>query len=159
MHVKCGQAGQQGLSEEEYTHMTPSEAAQFYVEEWLEDASEDYRIVVNPLDDEALAIGDWHIDSTGVPFRIFEVQPRVRWVTMEVEYIAKDVTFQGKYLLVTLSDGNLIEALLSAFPQLKEATPSQLANFQLIGGGLGIHWPDLDEDLSVAGLVRDWASR
>ncbi|WP_111658309.1 DUF2442 domain-containing protein [Isoalcanivorax indicus] len=57
-------------------------------------------------------------------------------------------------LLVSLADGRTLSVPLSWFPRLAAATPSQRAEFQLIGGGQGIHWPSLDEDISVAGLLR-----
>jgi hypothetical protein len=40
------------------------------------------------------------------------------------------------------------------FPRLLRATPAQRDNYELLGDGVGIHWPDIDEDLSVAGLLR-----
>lgn len=43
---------------------------------------------------------------------------------------------------------------LARFPRLLNATPSQLANWQISGNGYGIHWPEIDEDLSTAGLLR-----
>ncbi|MBA3980803.1 MAG: DUF2442 domain-containing protein [Alcanivorax sp.] len=57
-------------------------------------------------------------------------------------------------LLVSLADGRTLSVPLSWFPRLAAATPSQRDEFQLIGGGQGIHWPSLDEDISVAGLLR-----
>ena len=57
-------------------------------------------------------------------------------------------------LTVALADGRRISAPLSWFPRLLEAAPAQRDNWRLIGGGQGIHWPDLDEDLSVSGLLR-----
>jgi hypothetical protein len=59
------------------------------------------------------------------------------------------------HLVVSLDDGREVSISLSDLPGLAGATPSQLANVRLIGRGQGIHWPDLDEDLSVAGLIRD----
>ena len=54
---------------------------------------------------------------------------------------------------VVLTDGREVCAPLSWFPRLAKATPKQRGNWRLVGGGVGIHWPDLDEDLSVAGLL------
>jgi hypothetical protein len=56
-------------------------------------------------------------------------------------------------LQVRLADGREIGAPLTWFPRLLAATPAQRANYELIGGGIGMHWPDIDEDLSVAGLL------
>jgi len=56
-------------------------------------------------------------------------------------------------LIVELLDGRAISAPLAWFPRLSQATQQQLANWELLGDGEGIHWPDIDEDLSVAGLL------
>lgn len=57
-------------------------------------------------------------------------------------------------LIVELVDGRTIEVPLDWFPRLSGATPSQRAHWEICGGGFGIHWPDVDEDLSVVGLLR-----
>jgi hypothetical protein len=57
-------------------------------------------------------------------------------------------------LIVHLKNGRTISAPLSWFPRLLTATPEQRSNFELLGDGEGIHWPDADEDLSVAGILR-----
>ena len=56
-------------------------------------------------------------------------------------------------LIVELLDGRTISAPLAWFPRLSKATQKQLANWELLGNGEGVHWPELDEDLSVAGLL------
>ena len=56
-------------------------------------------------------------------------------------------------LSVELSDGRSISVPLAWFPRLVHATPEERANWRLIGGGHGIHWMDLDEDISVEGLL------
>ena len=56
-------------------------------------------------------------------------------------------------LIVHLLDGRVISAPLVWFPRLPEATQQQLENWELLGDGEGIHWPEIDEDLSVAGLL------
>jgi hypothetical protein len=56
-------------------------------------------------------------------------------------------------LIVELLDGRTISAPLVWFPLLSQATPEQRANWELLGDGEGIHWPEIDEDLSVAGLL------
>lgn len=63
-------------------------------------------------------------------------------------------------LAVTLSDGRLIFVPFNWFPRLAVATPEQLQNYQLIGDGEGIHWPDLDEDISIKGILlgREYVS-
>jgi hypothetical protein len=57
-------------------------------------------------------------------------------------------------LTVALMDGRVISVPLAWFPRLAAATPEQRANQEIAGGGYGIHWPEIDEDLSVEGLLR-----
>lgn len=71
----------------------------------------------------------------------------------------KEVRFGGDALIVDLVDGPTITAPLAWYPRLLRATPEQLANWTVSGGGYGIHWPDLDEDLSTEGLVREAEAR
>ena len=66
----------------------------------------------------------------------------------------KAVRFSEDSLIVDLADGRSISAPLAWFPRLLHATPAQRNNWQKAGGGFGIHWPDLDEDLSTEGLLR-----
>jgi uncharacterized protein DUF2442 len=56
-------------------------------------------------------------------------------------------------LIVELADGRSISAPLAWYPRLFQGTPTERAHFRFIGGGEGIHWPDLDEDISVEGIV------
>ncbi len=58
-------------------------------------------------------------------------------------------------LLVILNTKAVLRHRLSDYPLLKAATTEQLLNYGLIGSGTGIHWPDLDEDLSLKGFLRD----
>jgi len=55
---------------------------------------------------------------------------------------------------VSLMDGRIISVPLAWYPRLFNATPEQRKNWQICGGGYGIHWPDIDEDLSTEGLLR-----
>ena len=55
---------------------------------------------------------------------------------------------------VSLMDGRIISVPLVWYPRLFNATPEQRKNWQICGGGYGIHWPDIDEDLSTEGLLR-----
>ncbi len=57
-------------------------------------------------------------------------------------------------ILVELADGRSISAPVAWYPRLLDASPSERANWELAGGGFGIHWPAIDEDLSVEGLLR-----
>ena len=57
-------------------------------------------------------------------------------------------------LTVTLRDDRKISVPLAWYPRLVRATPKQRRNWQIAGGGYGIHWPDIDEDLNTEGLLR-----
>ncbi len=72
---------------------------------------------------------------------------------VRVEPLALDVRFTRDALVVRLADGREISAPLVWFPRLSTATTKQRKNWRLIGGGVGIHWPDVDEDISVEGLL------
>lgn len=66
----------------------------------------------------------------------------------------KDVHVTEDTLSVDLIDGRTITVPLVWYPKLLHATPGQRTNWQMCGGGYGIHWPDIDEDLSTEGLLR-----
>ena len=66
----------------------------------------------------------------------------------------RDVRFTDDVLVVDLLDGRTISVPLAWYPRLLSATPEQRANWRVAGGGFGIHWPDIDEDLSTDGLLR-----
>ncbi len=57
-------------------------------------------------------------------------------------------------IIVELADGRTISAPLAWYPRLLHATPEQRSNCVIAGAGYGIHWPEIDEDLSVEGLLR-----
>ena len=67
---------------------------------------------------------------------------------------ALEVVFGSDETIVTLVDGRRLSVPLVWFPRLAAAAPTQLANYELLGDGESIYWPDLDEDLSVEGLLR-----
>jgi Protein of unknown function (DUF2442) len=67
---------------------------------------------------------------------------------------AIDVAVKDDRLVVILADGRELAAPLTWFPRLLDATEKQRSNWRLIGHGHGIHWPDIDEDISVASLLR-----
>lgn len=75
-------------------------------------------------------------------------------LAVRLDATAVEVRFDDALLRVTLADGRELAAPIEWFPRLRDATPEQRANWRLIGRGQGIHWPDIDEDLSVAGLLR-----
>jgi len=67
---------------------------------------------------------------------------------------AIDVSVSEAELTVDLADGRKVSVPLAWFPRLLHATPAQRKRWKLIGDGQGIHWPGIDEDLSVEGLLR-----
>jgi hypothetical protein len=67
---------------------------------------------------------------------------------------ARDVSIHDEELIVRLVDGRRVAVPLEWFPRLLKATEEERSKFELLGDGEGIHWPDIDEDLSVEGLLR-----
>lgn len=65
-----------------------------------------------------------------------------------------NVSFDPDRLIVDLVDGRTIAVPLAWYPRLLEATAEQRASWEIAGAGYGIHWPQIDEDLSVEGLLR-----
>src|SRR5713226_7817773 len=74
--------------------------------------------------------------------------------------LAKSVEFDDAMMQVTFADGRVLGVPLAWFPALRKASPAQRARYEIGGGGVSLHWPDLDEDLSMAGLMGgvDWQS-
>ena len=66
---------------------------------------------------------------------------------------AVDVKVSRQALAVDLADGRTLVVPLTWFPRLLHGTPTERNHWRLIGGGEGVHWPDLDEDISVEGLL------
>jgi hypothetical protein len=66
----------------------------------------------------------------------------------------RDVSVSDDELTVALMDGRTLSVPLAWYPRLANATPAQRARWQLAGAGYGIHWPDIDEDLSAEALLR-----
>jgi hypothetical protein len=73
---------------------------------------------------------------------------------VRLDATAVDVTLTDERLIVTLADGRELSAPLAWFPRLSEATREQRQKWRLIGRGHGIHWPEVDEDISVVSLLR-----
>lgn len=65
-----------------------------------------------------------------------------------------DVRFDAASLIVDLMDGRTISVPLAWYPRLLHATAEQRAGWEKAGAGYGIHWPEIDEDLSTEGLLR-----
>lgn len=66
---------------------------------------------------------------------------------------AKSLRFDENSMWVELADGRSLGVPLAWFPRLLAATVAQRNRYEISGGGAGLHWPDLDEDISVAGLL------
>lgn len=69
------------------------------------------------------------------------------------EPLAREVSFRDDLLCVVLADGREISAPLAWFPRLLDATPEQRSHWELIGDGVGIHWPEVDEDVETESLL------
>ena len=67
---------------------------------------------------------------------------------------AVEVSFTKTSIHVVLADGREVLAPLEWFPRLRDASPNERNNWRLIGNGIGIHWPDIDEDISVSSLMH-----
>lgn len=72
--------------------------------------------------------------------------------------IAVDVSVSDEALTVELADGRTLSVPLAWYPRLQHGTREERAHWRLIGGGTGLHWPDLDEDISIEGLIAGRAS-
>jgi hypothetical protein len=78
--------------------------------------------------------------------------------TREAEKLAaKTVEFRGEHMYVHLQDGRTVRVPVNTYARLRDATEAQRDSWELIARGTGIHWEEIDEDLSVSGLVRDFA--
>ena len=75
-------------------------------------------------------------------------------VTKAAQALATDIRFEHEMMHVLLSDGREISVPLEWFPLLRNASDRQRKKWRLIGRGIGIHWPDLDEDISVSSLLE-----
>jgi hypothetical protein len=74
--------------------------------------------------------------------------------------LAREIHFEGEMMQVFLQDGRIVAVPVLWFPRLSAATARQRRRYRIGGGGRSIHWPDIDEDLSVAGLLAgaDWGA-
>jgi len=79
--------------------------------------------------------------------------------TLNSNIQAKNVTFNEEDMLVALKDGRKLSVPLAYFPRLLHASASALEKYTLSGGGIGLHWEELDEDISVEGLLMGFGDR
>lgn len=77
----------------------------------------------------------------------------MRILTLESDPLAVAVEFSADTFRIVLDDGRELSVPLTWFPRLLHATSEQRQNWELIGRGEGLHWEELDEDISVAGLL------
>ena len=75
-------------------------------------------------------------------------------LALKADERVKTVDLTEDALCVSLMDGRTVSAPLAWFPTLERATPAQRSRWEICGGGYGIHWAELDEDLSTEGLLR-----
>nr|WP_204569980.1 DUF2442 domain-containing protein [Arsenicitalea aurantiaca] len=80
-------------------------------------------------------------------------------MTLNSDPLATDVRVEDGFLMVTLDDGRMLSVPIEWFPRLRDAAPAARQNWRLIGRGDGIHWPEIDEDISVIGLLAGRAAR
>ncbi len=91
---------------------------------------------------------------------ILATKPKRERAYVPTTALASAVELTEDALQVFLSDGRVLSVPLLWFPSLSAATPEQRADVEIGGGGISLHWPEIDEDLSVANLMAggDWRS-
>ena len=89
-----------------------------------------------------------------------KTKSKLRRAYVPTTALAKTVEFDDDMMHVFLTDGRIISVPIIWFPLLHEATPEQRERYEIGGGGVSLHWPEIDEDLSVANLMAgvDWQS-
>jgi hypothetical protein len=80
-------------------------------------------------------------------------KPRYQRSFVPTTALAKRLDFDDATMSVTFTDGRVLSVPLNWFPALRNASPDQRAKYEIGGGGVSLHWPDIDEDLSIAGLM------
>jgi hypothetical protein len=91
---------------------------------------------------------------------LVKAKPKLRRAYVPTTALAKAVEFDDDMMHVFLTDGRIISVPIIWFPLLHKATPEQRERYEIGGGGVSLHWPEIDEDLSVANLMAgvDWQS-
>ncbi len=79
--------------------------------------------------------------------------------TLTLEALAKAVSFDADNMWVLLTDGRELGVPLAYFPRLAEASPAQRKKYSISGGGIGLHWDEIDEDISVPALLAGHVDR
>ncbi|MEX2301523.1 MAG: DUF2442 domain-containing protein [Bryobacterales bacterium] len=80
-------------------------------------------------------------------------------IAVNTDARVKHVSVSDELITFHLIDGRVVSVPLTWSWRLTEATPAQRANFEIIGDGVGVHWPDIDEDLSVEGMLHGVPAR
>ena len=80
-------------------------------------------------------------------------------IVVSADARVKEVSVTDELITFHLADGRVISVPLAWSWRLTEATAAQRANFEIIGDGVGVHWPDVDEDLSVEGMLHGVPAR
>lgn len=95
-----------------------------------------------------------------MPTVLRESKSKFRRAYMPTKALAKAVKFDKEMMHVSLTDGRIMSVPIIWFPLLHEATTTQRKRYEIGGGGVSLHWPEIDENLSVAGLLAgvDWQS-
>ncbi len=95
-----------------------------------------------------------------MPTVLRESKLKFRRAFLPTTALAKTMKFDNDMMHVYLTDGRIISVPTIWFPLLYEATPAQSTRYEIGGSGVSLHWPEIDEDLSVAGLMAgvDWQS-
>ena len=90
---------------------------------------------------------------------LVKTKPKLRRAYVPTTALVKAVEFDDDTMHVFLTDGRIISVPIICFPLLHEATSEQRERYE-IGGGVSLHWPEIDENLSVANLMAgvDWQS-
>jgi hypothetical protein len=80
-------------------------------------------------------------------------------IAVSTDNRVKEVSVTQELITFHLVDGRIVSVPLAWSWRLSEATPAQRDHFEIIGGGYGVHWPDVDEDLSVEGMLHGIPAR
>ncbi len=91
--------------------------------------------------------------SARKPTRSVQKQPKFQRAFVPTTALAKKVECDDAMMHVTFTDGRVLSVPLAWFPILRRGTPDQRSHYEISGGGVSLHWPELDEDLSIAGLM------
>jgi hypothetical protein len=82
-----------------------------------------------------------------------KAKPKFRRAYVPTTALAKSVSFDEELMHVSLTDGRVISVPIYWFPLLWDATPEQRGQYEIGGGGTSLHWEEIDEDLSIVGLL------